>query len=71
MSTLLLQSKEYEKIKEEERIRMEETYSVDAQKNRLSPEEDLSGYDEEFNTIIREGKKNKEFLSLVLGKTTV
>ena len=68
----MLQSKEYEKIKEEERLRMEETYSLDVQKNRQSPEdENLSGYDEQFNMILTEGKKNKELLSVALGKTSV
>ena len=51
---------------------MEETYSLDVQKNCQSPkDENLSGYDEQFNMILTEGKKNKELLSVALGKTSV
>ena len=51
---------------------MEDTYSIDAQKNLMSLDEESSNpYKNDFNVILAEGKKNKELLSVALGKSSV
>ena len=61
-------------MKEEERLRMEETYSVEVQNNQMSLEEldgRLSIQGRNVDVILSDGKQNEELMSVTLGKGSV